>query len=145
MGDLDGERSPYAVAGGGNSAGTGDTVTFHSSVPAGTPMSLFQSERWDPDAAPEMTWSFPVESGATYEVRLYVAETFLSAADARIYDVLIEGGVAFENVDLVAMFGHDVGGVLSDDVTMTDTSLDIQWLHQTENTQINGIEIIKLP
>jgi hypothetical protein len=145
MGDLDGSRSPYAFQGGQNAAGTGDAITPHTSVPVGTPMSIFQTERWDPADAPEMEWQFPVLSGETYEVRLYVAETFVTSNDERVYDVFVEGSLAFNDVDLFETYGHDVGAVLSVEVTMTDTSLDIGWVHVTENTQINGIEIIKLP
>ena len=49
----------------------------HPSIPAGTPASLFQSERFDLVGGPEMQWSFPVTPGS-YEVRLYFAEIYFT-------------------------------------------------------------------
>src|SRR4029450_5461676 len=64
-----------------NASQTGNTTSStttaidvsHPSIPAGTPAQLFQTERWDGDAAPEMQWNFPVTTGKRYEVRLYFA------------------------------------------------------------------------
>lgn len=69
--------SPYVNASQtGNAASVTDNAidTSHPSVPAGTPASVFQTERWDPPDAPGMSWAFPVEPGS-YEVRLHFAET----------------------------------------------------------------------
>ena len=45
---------------------TADVVTFDATVPAGTPMEIFQSSRKDAAKAdPNMEWDFPVTSGDT--------------------------------------------------------------------------------
>jgi hypothetical protein len=151
--DNGANASSHRVEGGTNFAGTGDTVAFHSSVPTGTPMAIFQTERWDDGAAPEMLWSFPVQTGGTYEVRLYLAETFITGPSGepggtpRVFDVSVEGSVptAFNDISLFPTYGHDVGAMLSHQVTMGDTSLGIQFVHVSENPALTGIEIIKLP
>jgi hypothetical protein len=95
------------------------------SVPSGTPMALFQSERWDGPAAPEMQWNFPVTAGS-YEVRLGFAEIYSGAQSvgARVFDVSIENTTVLDNYDV---FG-DVGGTrpsssLSSSRPTTQTSI----------------------
>ena len=62
------------------------------SIPAGTPMAVFQSERFDKPAGTNLLWDFPVTPGQ-YLVRLYFAETASSlfAVGARVFDVAIVG------------------------------------------------------
>ena len=64
----------------------------------------------------------------------------------RVFDVAIEGAVLpnLDDIDLSAGFGNLVGGVISNEVTVTDGQLNIEFLHGVENPLINGIEIIKL-
>ena len=77
-----------------NAAATGNTVFTTSSsinmtdpsVPTGTPMAVFQSERWDAPGSPEMTWSFPVTAGQ-YQVKLFFAEIYFTAAGQRTFNV----------------------------------------------------------
>jgi len=79
---------------GGNVFSTGTAIDLgHPSVPAGTPESVFQSESWGPQ-----TWDFPLVDG-NYEVRLYFAEVFADADNARLFDVSIEGSLALEDYD----------------------------------------------
>ena len=60
-------------------------------MPAGTPESLFQIERYDTDAATPLVYEFPVGAGQGYEVDLYFAEIFATAADVREFTVNVEG------------------------------------------------------
>ncbi len=70
----------------------------HPSIPAGTPQAIFQTERWDVNAAAEMQWDFPIVPGI-YEVRLYFAETYYTAeAGKRIFDVSIENALKLDNL-----------------------------------------------
>ena len=56
--DTNTTPSPYHNAG---SNVTGFAVTsVDASVPTTTPLDVFQTERWDPAADPEMSWAFPV-------------------------------------------------------------------------------------
>jgi hypothetical protein len=144
---LEDASTPYLVAGGEGLSSTGATVSPHGSVPGDTPMELFQTERWDPDGGSEMTWAFPVVSGAEYEVRFYVAEIYdqITAAGQRVFDIQVEGTTAVDDLDQFDDYGLNVGAVVSYEVAMTDSSLDITFIHGIENPAIKGIEIIKLP
>ena len=46
-----------------------------------------------------------------------------------MFDVLIESGLAFDNVDLVARFGHKTGGMLEWTGHVTDGRVDIDFDH----------------
>ncbi len=137
--------SPY-----GNAAETGNTTyaTANSidmsdpSIPAGTPMTLFQTERWDGGASPEMTWSFPVVAD-TYRVRLYFADIYVGtqAPGARVFSVAIEGQTVLADYDIAADVGGDAG-VVHEFTVVADSSIDITLLHNVENPAIKAIEIL---
>jgi N-acetylneuraminic acid mutarotase len=114
----------------------------HSSVPAGTPQSIFQTERWDPAGDAEMKWSFPVSPGR-YQVRLYFAEIYPGTQNpgARVFDVSIEGAVTLNNYDIFTDVGGYKGVVKSFFVT-TDSALDIDFGHVIENPKVSAIEIL---
>ena len=115
----------------------------HPSIPAGTPASVFQSERFDPPGGAELQWSFPVTPGR-YEVRLYFAEIWFTTAGARTFNVAIEGNQVLSQYDIVA----DVGaftGVMKSFTVSADASLDILFSHFIENPKISAIEILEAP
>lgn len=114
----------------------------HPSIPAGTPASLFQTERWDSSSGAEMAWAFAVNPG-TYEVRLYFADIYsgTQAVGARVFDVSIEGSLVLDNYDIYAEVGGYTGVVKSFVVT-SDASLDIAFGHVVENPAIKAIEIL---
>jgi hypothetical protein len=137
-----------------NAAATGNSTSLvataidltHPSVPAGTPEALFQAERWDGAAAPEMQWDLPVTPGE-YEVRLYFAETYIGAqaVGARVFDVSIEGVVALNNYDVFAAAGGGNIGIVATVVVTSDANLDIDFGHVVENPAIKAIEVIAVP
>lgn len=145
--EADTKAAPSAYV---NAAATGNRTystnqaidTSDPSLPPGTPEALFQKERWDPGAAPEMAWDFPVTPG-TYEVRLYFADIYsgTQSAGARVFDVSIEGALVLDDYDIFA----DVGGytgVMKSFLVTSDTTLDIDFGHVAENPAIKGIEIL---
>ncbi len=107
------------------------------------PLALFDSERWDPSDANEMSWSFPVASGTPVTVRLYFANQCgcTAGVGGRIFDVDLEGSNVLNDFDMVAAYGDRIGFMKSFDVT-SDGSIDLLWRHVAENPLINGIEII---
>ena len=135
--------SPYVSTSTKTSSTTGAIDMSHSSLPPGTPEAMFQKNRHDPPAAPEMQWDFPVEPGS-YEVRLYFAETYsgTQAIGARVFDVSIEGSTVLNDYDIYADVGANKGVMKSFGVT-SDNNLDIDFGHVVQNPQINGIEIIE--
>ena len=118
----------------------------HPSIPVGTPMTVFQSDRYDKPSGSEMEYNFPVTPG-DYEVRLYFAETWsgAQAPGIRVFDVTIEGVTRLDNYDIFADAGGFAGVVKSFPVTNTDGSLDVKFLHQLQNPTIRGLEILREP
>uniref|UniRef100_UPI00082F6C04 PKD domain-containing protein n=1 Tax=Pseudotamlana agarivorans TaxID=481183 RepID=UPI00082F6C04 len=119
----------------------------HSSIPGyideNTFNGLFNSERWDADTEPEMDFSIPISNGQ-YTVNLFLGNSYsgTNKVGNRVFDILIEGVVVEDNLDLITTFGHQVAGMLSYPVTVNDGVLNISFGHEVENPLINGIEII---
>ena len=57
----------------------------------------------------------------------------------------IEDTLAFNDVDLVARFGHKRGGMLEWHGQVTDGRVDIDFAHVVQNPLINGVEILAVP
>ncbi len=149
-------NSPYLSVPGSNQTypgGTGPTVTLDASVPSYVPVEIFSKERYDADttASPEeMQYSFPVAATTEVEIRLYFAEIFLTASNnttngPRIFDVSVDGTVpaVLDDIDQFALHGHDVGFMISY-TTISDGSVDLEFIHVEENPNIKGIEIIEV-
>ncbi len=99
--------SPYvnAAATGNALYSTGATIDLTDpSVPAGTPMSLFQTERWDVPGGSELTWNFPTGAGI-FLVRLYFAEISpgIPGTGGRVFNVNAEGRSLLTNFDVYAL------------------------------------------
>jgi hypothetical protein len=147
LADTNGAPSAYvnASATGNNTFVSGSAINLSdASIPAGTPATIFQSERWDPTGGSELQWDFPVSAG-TYEVRLYFAEVYsgAQAIGKRVFDVAIEGTTVLDNYDVFAKVGG-YKGVMESFVVTSDSNLDIDFGHVVENPSIKAIEIIRL-
>ncbi len=149
-----GAPSPYVntTAAGNFTFGKLNSVIRDASVPSSTPLSLFQTERWDAAASPNMIWSFPVDAGTEVEVRIYLAEIFLTASNSevegpRIFDILVDGAIptGFDNIDVFAEVGANVG-ILRSFVTTSDGAVDIEFVKDggQELAAVKGIELIDL-
>ena len=143
--DTAGSPSSFvnAAAVGNAVASTGSAITLDPSVPAGTPTSLFQTERYDPGGQPDMQWDFPATAGQTYEVRLFFAETYsgTQAVGARQFDVSIDGALKLNDFDIYAQVGGYRGVMKAFPIT-SDGNIDIDFTHVVENPEINAIEIV---
>lgn len=134
----------YLVAGGGQTASHGQPSSIDSSVPAGTPDQIWQTERWDPSESPEMQYEFDVPEGEQVEVRLYFYDGYseTSSVGDRVFDVSIEGQTVLDNFDIIEKYGDDTGAMESFTVT-SDGTIDVDFGHVAENPQINAIEIVQ--
>jgi hypothetical protein len=147
--DQSGNNSQYLIDPGSNNNSTHNISNFHCSVDQSVvPASaIFAQERWDNSGGTEMQYGFPAVIGETYTIRLYMGNGFggTSAPGERVFDVAVEGTVPpiFDNVDLSALYGHQVGACFSYALTATDTEINIEFIHITENPLINGIEILE--
>ena len=147
--DTASNNSSFLVDPGSNNTASFPAVGPGASVPAIVPDEIFDTERWDASGGSEMQWAFDVPEEGLYEVRLYLGNGFdgTSEPGERIFDVAIEGSVpdSLNDVDLSEQFGHEVGGVIYNTVTVTDGTLNLEFIHgAVENPSINGIEIVRL-
>ena len=148
--DTAASDSTYLANAGSNGVDDWPTNSFDTSVPLSTPQDVFLTERWDDstDAAGEMLWNFPTGNG-DFRVRLHMKNGWDGSSDPgqRIFDVAVEGSVPaiYDDLDLSDQFGHRVAVMLAHDVTVSDGSLDIEFIHgPANNPTINAIEIIEL-
>ncbi|MEO0802271.1 MAG: malectin domain-containing carbohydrate-binding protein, partial [Cyanobacteria bacterium J06642_2] len=144
--DTKNNNSSFLADPGSNNVALFPAVEAGATVPATTPGAIFNTERWDRPTGSEMAWTFPVPAEGLYEVRLFLGDGFGSTNDPgeRVFDVAIEGSIPdnLNDVDLSGQFGHRVGGVISNTVTVTDGALNIDFLHDAiQNPLVNGIEI----
>jgi hypothetical protein len=132
--------SPYRTA--GSVATTANPIdTTDASVPAGTPAELFQTERYDPLDATDMTWAFPVVPG-DYEVRLYFAETYFDTVGSRVFDVEAEGVVVLNDLDVFAEAGAMDKAIVRSFPVTSDGTLDLAFRHVVENPAVKAVEVI---
>lgn len=146
--------SPFRVAGSNgifptNGNPTGGILMTDPSIPPYAPAAMFGIERWDQPSEPEMLWQFPIAAGTEVEVRLYFAEIFSQANTAgfRVFDVEVEGVVPanLDDIDQIAIAGFKGAFMRSTTTTVSaDGTLDIEFIHVTENPAVKGIEIIAL-
>jgi glucose/arabinose dehydrogenase len=120
----------------GNAASTPDPIADPNGV-------LYQSERWDPPAAPELSYNLPVTNGS-YRVNLYFAEIYPGAAfvGGRVFNVSIEGTLVLQNLDIFKEVGFQKPLVKSFVIPVNDGVLDIAFEHVVENPKISAIEVI---
>ncbi|WP_458190150.1 malectin domain-containing carbohydrate-binding protein [Haladaptatus sp. NG-WS-4] len=142
---------------GSHANGTDDPITMTDAVPAGTPEEVFQTRRYDADneGTPiddtEMEYRFPVESG-TYEVRVYLAETYFDDSGwndyeengPRTFGIEVEGDRVLDDYDMYAELGHDRGTVKSYTVTVDDGIVNVRFLHEEEDPMVSGVEIVRV-
>ncbi|WP_161631430.1 malectin domain-containing carbohydrate-binding protein [Candidatus Halobonum tyrrellensis] len=116
------------------------SVSLDDSVPAGTPTGLFTTELYG-----DMDWSFTdgIQSGQRYEVRLYFAEIYQDSADARVFDVNVEGGdLELDGYDIYADVGANTGVMKSYAVTPDDGEINVSFATVTDNAKVSAIEIV---
>ena len=135
--------SPLRTSG-SNAAGYSTVPAVSASVPAGTPIDVFSSERWDPAGGDELQWDLAVPAGQTVEVRLSFANrcTCTGGVGQRTFDVSIDGALVLDDYDIVADAGDQTGVTKSFPVT-SDGSVDIDLAHVVENPLLNAIEVVR--
>ena len=130
------------------SAYPGSIVMSHASLPAGTPSSIFETERYDGPSDPEMLWQFPVDPETEIEVRLYFAELYsqITSPGQRVFDISMEGSVPtdLKDIDPFAEAGALGAFMISHKIMVTDGVLDLEFIHGVENPSLKAIEIVEL-
>lgn len=104
---------------------------------AGTPdPALYQSEHNG-----NFRYSFPVANGS-YTVVLHFAEIYWSQPGQRVFDVALEGATRLDDYDIVARVGPLTAITETLPVTVTDESLDIDFLASVNLAKVSAIEIV---
>jgi len=102
---------------------------------------LYQSERYG-----MTSFAYPVPNGK-YVVKLHFAETYdaIKGPGGRVFTFIVEGH-EFKDFDVWATAGGAQRAcVQTVTVEVTDGKLNIYFIHQQENPEINGIEILPVP
>ncbi|WP_431943584.1 malectin domain-containing carbohydrate-binding protein [Micromonospora marina] len=145
---ADTAAAPSTYHNAGSQASTYPTnVSLDGTVPSGTPVELFNAERWDESTAPDMQWDFPVPAGTPVQVRLYLANRWAGTATAgkRKFNVTVDGVVRLSNFDPIAATGATNRGTMRAFPITSDGNIDIDFGRVLENPLVQGIEIVKLP
>ena len=128
-----------------NSYNTGNTNSTSNSISGTTDDLLYQSERWDPSASPELSYAVNVASG-DYEVTLHFAEIYSGtmSVGARVFDVSLEGVKVLDNLDIYSEVGGNTALTKTFTTNVSDGTLNILFNHEVENPKISAIEIHQL-
>src|SRR5205814_7818908 len=106
--------------------------------------TLFKSARYGPTPPSEMQYSFAVANG-NYQVNLYFAETCPGqVVGGRVFDVQMQSATVFSALDIFAAAGGNTALVKSANVTVTNGTLTIQFVHRIDNPIVSAIEIVPL-
>ncbi len=114
-----------------------DTSALGSGAP---PASAFQSERYG-----SFSYTIPDRTpGATYNVTLYFAETYVTSAGARVFSVTANGANALSNFDIYAAAGGANKAVArSFDVTASSAGqIVLQFVSGTQNPKVNALAVV---
>ncbi|HYD82524.1 MAG TPA: malectin domain-containing carbohydrate-binding protein, partial [Opitutus sp.] len=142
---VDSKGNTWAADNGFN---TGTTSTTTNAIDRTVDDTLFKTRRVDSAAsAPDLIYSFALPNGS-YEVQLFLTENDPpnSAAGKRVFDISLEGALAFDNFDTFASAGAPYTAVvLAATTTVLDGQLNIAFGRVTGNPQIGAIKVIALP
>jgi poly(3-hydroxybutyrate) depolymerase len=114
-----------------------NTNTIDVSQVGSVPAAVFQSERYG-----AFSYTIPNRSGAQ-TVTLYFAETYLTAAGQRLFNVSINGATVLSSFDIYASAGGQNKAIGKTFNTTANSSgqVVIQLTTGTENPKVNGITV----
>lgn len=108
-----------------------------------TYFELFQSQRSESATTEQMIFKILVPNG-DYIVNYYGANIFqgTSEPNERIFSIEIEDERRIQDLDLSAKFGHRIGGMIQNNVTVTDGEIELAFFRNIENPLISALEIL---
>ena len=98
---------------------------------------LYQTERWTKN----LSYVVPVSNG-DYTVNVKFAEIYWNEADKRSFDLSAEGKLVLDDFDIFAEAQKNTALDKSFDLTVSDGSLNLDFLSNFDNAKLAGIEII---
>lgn len=105
--------------------------------------ALYQTGRLNHDSAVPLVYSFTVANGS-YDVNLLFAETSgsMESVGARVFNVKIQGVLAFQNLDIFAAAGARGALARSTNVQVQNGTLTIEFDNVVQAAKIDAIEIL---
>lgn len=125
---------------GGNTHSNSNTVDISQITVNIPPAELFNNERYG-----EMSYTIPdLSAGETYTVTLYFAETYLTSAGSRLFNVEINNTDVLTGFDIYSSAGGQNKAISQIFVTTANAGgeIVIDFIPVTENPKINGIGIV---
>ncbi|KAH6773682.1 receptor like protein 4 [Perilla frutescens var. hirtella] len=127
---------------------TKNSIKQTSQSPNFYPEALYQTALISTDTQPELSYTMEVEPSRNYSLWLHFAEIgpSVTGAGQRVFNVLINGDIKFQDVDIVSMAGGvNSALVLNTTYTVSGRSLTIT-LKPTKGTHalISAIELLEL-
>jgi hypothetical protein len=113
-----------------------DMSQITSNVP---PAAIFNTERYG-----AMTYTIPNRTaGSAQTVTLYFAETYVTAAGQRLFNVTINGSTVLSSFDIYASAGGSNRAIVRTFTTTANSSgqVVIGFVAGTQNPKINGISV----
>jgi Malectin domain/Putative Ig domain len=125
-----------------------NTGTLSSSAPKATVSgtsdpTLFKSARVGTSSGADLQYQFAVTNGS-YNVNLYLAETYYTSKGQRVFDVLMQGTTVFSALDIYALAGVDHALVKSAKISVTNGQLTVRLAHRANGNVpvIAALEIL---
>ena len=96
---VSGGQTPFQVIGGTADAPAATPIVYNTTADPGTDPRIYQTDRSGPSS-----YVFPnLTPGATYLVRLHLADNKDTAAGKRIFNVAINGQASPDNIDIISL------------------------------------------
>ena len=122
---------------------SGSTSTFSNSsaISSTNTPTLYQTERFGPDPANPMNYTFNVPNG-NYIVNLKFAEIYATGAGQRVFDVSINGQPVLTNFDIMALVPRLTAIDKPFPVSVTGGQIVIAFQSIVDTPKISAIEIV---
>lgn len=123
----------------------GSTFSVGGAISGTVDDTLFQTERYR-DTGP-LNYEFPIPETGDYEIKIYFAEIYngITGAGQRVFDVQIEGNVVENDLDLYGTVGPLTAVIKTYNVTLANTTIDIDFVSVVESPKVSAIQIKKVP
>ncbi|KAF0237511.1 MAG: endo-1 [Prolixibacteraceae bacterium] len=120
------------------SASMGNSYSTSAAIQAKTDKEIYKTERWSANLA----YAIPVTKGKEYKVTLKFAEIYMSAKNARLFDVTVNGQLFLDNYDVFAAAnGKNIAVDTSVVSTADDGYIYVELNASKDNAAIKGIVI----
>ncbi|KAF3776442.1 hypothetical protein EJ110_NYTH48233 [Nymphaea thermarum] len=132
----------------GHPISTENSINITSASPNFYPEKIYQYAIVSNDTYPDLTFSMDVEPNKNYSVWLHFAEIDprIQGAGSRVFDILINGDMAFSSVDIVRVTGGSyIALVLNKTIAVSGRILTVSFHPRQGHTAIiNAIEIFEV-